>query len=128
MFFKTHDYQNKRQYLLSKKEGGKKRRDFLNITQNPKEPAGHDEHPLVASAASQDVAGKSVVLGPRATASRTARYLSLTWQQQQQASERPMGVGAQPGVWDAQLGPASLNLHHAFLVLEAGAVARIHCL
>ena len=69
-----------------------------------------------------------MALGPRATASRTARYLSLAWQPEQQASERAMGVGAQPSVWDTQLGPASLNLHDAFLVLEAGAVARIHCL
>ena len=82
----------------------------------------------MASAGSQDVAGKSVAPGPRATASRTARYLALAWQQQQQASARPTGVGAQPGVWDTQLDPGSLNLHDAFLALEAGAVARIHCL
>ena len=66
------------------------------MTQNPKEPAGQDEHPLVASAGSQDLAGKSMAPGPRATASMTARYLSLSWQQQQRASARPTGVGAQP--------------------------------
>lgn len=113
-------------YCQRKKE--KNRRDFLNITQNPKEPAGQDEHPLVASAGAQDMAGKSAALGPRVAASRTAHYLSLAWQQQQQASARPMGVGHRPGVWDAQLDPGSLNLHDAFLALEAGAVARIHCL
>lgn len=96
--------------IFTVKERREKRRDFLNIAQNPKEPAGQDEHPLVASAAGPKIspAGKSVAPGPRATASRTARYLALAWQQQPRHQRGPGSggtarcVGHSAGPWFTQ--------------------------
>ena len=120
MFFKNHEYHNKRESLPSKK-----RWDFLNITQNPKEPAGQGGSPLVASAGSQARAGRSVahlgqglqraglLAASRSPGSNNSRH---QW--------GPWGLEAQPGGWDVRLSLA----HSSCVMLFSPTVAGLHYL